>query len=512
MRKLARNAILLLLVGGIAIACGEKFLTLEPLSGLTEESFFSNEKDAQAALAAAYDALQKYGAYENEFLAKIEWLTVGDMRMEESPADRELEALVFNPNNSRFFQIWQRHYQGVARANTVIQRVPEIENIDPEVQEQIVAQAKFLRALFYFGLTKYFGDVPLVTREFTAADDFNVTRTPQAEVFAQIEQDLTDAANVLPDVWDQENSGRATSTAALALLAKVHLHQGEWQDAVSRSEALINKGVHALERDPGNTNSAYRNVFSKFNEQNEEIVFATQYRDTDAGGWGQDRDGHFLAARSAPRGIGPENAPFGGWSNWVPEAYFVETAFEPGDERRIGQIIGPGETHDESGFTMPDTVPPGYSSTGYICTKYWWGAEPNNSVYSSQNIPVLRYAEVLLNYAEALNEVGRTAEAVAAINEIRSRAGLEDFNSADPAEVLDQIFKERRVEMFWEMSFFTDLNRRGMFVDWIQTYRDDVIDGSLVLAPYITQPDYILLPIPTGELDRNPNLTQNPHY
>jgi len=511
MRKIIRIVCVVSILTVIIYACGEEFLSLEPQGSLTEENFFVTEKDAQAALAAAYDALQKYGGYENEYVTKLEWLPIGDMRMEESPADREIEALVFNPNNDRFNAVWSVHYQGIARANSVIGRVPDME-IDEEVKGQVVGQAQFLRALFYFGLVRYYGDVPLVTQEFTASDEFNLPRIPKTEIYNLIEQDLADAVAVLPDQWGESDLGRATRQSALALLAKVHLYQEEWQSAVDRSEELINSGVHALELDPGNTNSAYRNVFSKENEHNEEIVFATQYRDTDAGPWGQSRDGHFLPARSAPRAIGEEFVPFGGWSNWVPEPHFVEEAFEPGDERRIGQILGPGETHQESGFTMEEEPPSGHTSTGYIMTKFWWGQEPNNSQYGSQNLPVLRYAEVLLNYAEALNELGRTAEAVEAINEVRDRAGLADFESTDPMEVLDQIFRERRVELYWEMSFFSDLNRRGRFLEFIQTNRPDVMDGTLILSPYITEPELILLPIPTQELDNNPNLVQNPFY
>ncbi len=511
MRKIIHILLGLGLLAGVVYSCGDEFLSLEPQGSLTEENFFVTEKDAQAALAAAYDALQKYGGYENEFITKLEWLTVGDMRMEESPADREIESLVFNPNNSRFNGVWSVHYQGIARANSVINRVPDMD-IGNELKTQIVGQGQFLRGLFYFGLVRYFGDVPLVTTEFKATDEFNLTRTPRSEVYALIERDLTDAAASLPDTWGDSDQGRATRQSALALLAKVHLYQEEWEDAIGRSEELINSGIHDLELDPGNTNSAYRNVFSKENEQNEEIVFATQYRDTDAGPWGQSRDGHFLPARSAPRGIGGEFVPFGGWSNWVPETHFVEEAFEEGDERRIGQIIGPGETHDESGFTMEAEPPSGHTSTGYIMTKFWWGAEPNNSIYGSQNLPILRYAEVLLNYAEALNEVGRTEDALDAINQVRNRAGLADFDSSDPQEVLDQIFRERRVELFWEMSFFSDLNRRGRFVEFIRENRPDVRDGSLVLSPYILEPELILFPIPTTELDNNPNLTQNPFY
>ncbi len=491
----------------LLVSCGDEFLNKQPLSDLTEAGFFKTEEDANAALASVYDALQKYGGYENEFITKLEWLTVGDMRMEESPADREIEALVFNPNNGRFRDIWRVHYQGISRANTVIQRVPDME-LAEEKKNAIIGQAKFLRGLFYSTLTRYYGDVPLILDEPNAATEFNVTRTPSSEVYAQVEQDLKDAISELPNEWQDADLGRASRTSALALLAKVHLFKGEWEQTIQRSEELISTDVHGLVDN-------YRDVFRKENEHNEETVFATQYRDTNAGGWGESRDGHFLAQRSAPRGVGQEFAPFGGWSNWVPNAHWVDEFETDGsseiiDDRYDAMVLGPGDKHPELDFTMPDTVPAGFSSTGYVLTKWWFGPNPNDSEYSGQNIPVIRYAEVLLNYAEALNEVGRTSEAIQQLNIVRNRAGLDNLPTGLSQDaVLDAVFQERRIELFWEMSFFSDLNRRGRFLEFIEENRPDFAD--LVIAPYLRE-DYILFPIPQQDLDNNPSLTQNPGY
>ena len=201
------------------VSCGEEFLELEPVDQLTEASFFKNETDANAALASVYDMLQKYGGFENEYLTKFEWLPVGDMRMEESPADRAIEGLEWDGGNGRFNEVWERHYTGIARANTVIQRIDGIE-AEEEVKTQIKAQAKFLRALFYFSLARNFGDVPIILDEPTAETDFNVSRDPLSEVWVQIEADLSDAAQGLPVSWDEANLGRAKKSSALALLAK----------------------------------------------------------------------------------------------------------------------------------------------------------------------------------------------------------------------------------------------------------------------------------------------------
>jgi hypothetical protein len=490
------------------VACGDEFLNLDPVDQVTEAGFFKSEADADAALASAYDMLQKYGGFENEYLTKLEWLPVGDMQMEESPADRAIEALEWDADNERFSRVWRQHYTGIARANTVIQRIEGIEASD-EAKDLIRGQAQFLRALFYFSLARTYGGVPLILEEPTADTDFNVERASLEDVWAQVESDLTAAASVLPVEWDDANLGRAKRSSALALLAKTHLYQEEWEQAIQFSEQLMDLNVHSLEEN-------YRDAFRKENEHNEEDVFSVQYRDTNQGGWGEGRDGHFLGSRSAPRGIGAEFAPFGGWSNWVPTQQWVD-AFERNDEGEIidsryeGMVMGPGEPHPEVEFTMPDTINSGFSSTGYILTKWWFGPNPNNSIYSGQNIPVIRYAEVLLNYAEALNEVGRSNDAIDAINTVRARADLAPLSyDMTQDEILDMIFHERRIEMFWEQSFFSDLNRRGRFMDFIRENRPDY-DDLPTDAAYLQQSP-IRFPIPLDEIDNNPNMTQNDGY
>ena len=509
MKHLIKIFLVVMMMVSTVVSCGDEFLDLSPVDSLTEAGFFKTESDANAALASVYDMLQKYGGWENEYITKIEWLPVGDMTMEESPADRAIEGLEWDAGNERFSRIWAQHYTGIARANTVIGRINGVEA--PQANKDLIeGQAKFLRALFYFTIARYYGDAPLIVDEPTAETDFNVSRNPVSEIWAQIESDLTDAVSKLPTTWDDANLGRAKKSSALALLAKAHLYQSEWADAVSRSEELINLGIHDLEPD-------YRDAFRKENEHNVEDVFSVQYRDTNTGGWGEGRDGHFLGARAAPRGVGADFAPFGGWSNWVPAEQWVEdierdpVADTIIDQRYYGQIIGPGEKHPDVDFTMPEDVPAGFSSTGYIHTKFWLGPNPNNSEYSGQNIPVFRYAEVLLDYAEALNETGRKDDAIAQINIVRDRAGLDPLpNTLTQDEVLDAIFQERRVELFWEQSFFSDLNRRGRALQFILDNRADVADLP-TNATYLQQ-NPILFPIPLSELDNNPNMTQNTGY
>ena len=379
-----------------------------------------------------------------------------------------------------------------------------METLDADVKAKIIAQAKFLRAIYYYRLVNYFGGVPLVLEELDANSEMEIPRASAEEVWQQIETDLTDAIAVLPETWEGSDFGRATKGAAQGFLTKAYLWQEKWDDVVRVSEELINSGRYGL------VMSSFRDVFRESNEDNEEIIFATQFRG------GNDGEGSNIVYRTAPRGAPSEFTGSGAWSNFVPQAHWVN-AFEKDSEGKIKDkrywdvIIGPGEPHqDMPDFVMPTSVPDGWSKTGYITTKYWQKATIG---MSGVNAPVLRYAEVLLNYAEALNETGRSADAMTQVNLIRNRAGLDPKpTNLGKEAVLDAIFYERRMEFLWESAgAFSDLNRRGRFIEFIRENRPNFEELDVDNKPWLqTQP--IRLPIPREAWERNKALEQNPGY
>lgn len=489
----------------LCLACSDDFLSLSPKDTLIEDEFFLNISDAEAALTGVYATLQKEEAFSNvRDAADIEWAVSGDMYEMDGSANRiELHSLALPSTNTILRDVYSAAYQGISRANVVIAKVIAMEEGEEETKKQIIAQAKFIRALFYYRLVTYFGGVPLITEPLDANSDLQIPRATAETVWQQIENDLNEAKDLLPTTWTGNDVGRVTSGACKALLNKAYLWQEKFDDVIAISESLFEEEVYTLLPD-------YRSVFMEENENNAEILFSTQFRE------GVDAEGNNLVKRTAPRGAPAEFTGGAAWSNFVPQQHWVDAHETDGsgriiDKRYWATIIGPGERHqDMSAFVMPDNVPAGWSHSGYIMTKYWQKPTLNNS---GVNAPVIRFAEIVLNYAEALNERDRTEESIVQVNKIRDRAGLVDLPlTLSKTETLDAIFKERRMEFIWEPTGgFSDLNRRGRFLDFIEAERPNFPSLNVHQKPWLqTQP--ILFPIPRDAWDRNKALEQNPHY
>ncbi|MGO3654394.1 MAG: RagB/SusD family nutrient uptake outer membrane protein [Sphingobacterium sp.] len=497
----------ILLVSSVILlsACGNDFLTLTPRDRLTDQNFFLTETDAQSALIGVYGQLQPNETFGVSIdAADIEWAMSGDLyEMDGSAARIEIHTLNLPASNTKIRDVYQQAYQGVSRANFTIDGVSQMDDLEADLKAVILAQAKFLRGIYYYRLVNYFGGVPLVLESLDATSEMEIPRATAEEVWQQVESDLREAADALPDAWEGNDLGRATKGSALGFLAKAYLWQEKWSEAVSVSEEIESLGIYGLQED-------FRQVFSEENEHNTEILFGTQFRG------GNDGEGSNIVYRTAPRGAPSEFTGSGAWSNFVPQTHWVN-AFEKDamgeikDKRYWRSIIGPGEPHqDMPTFVMPDNVPDGWSKSGFIMTKYWQKATIG---MSGVNAPVLRYAEVILNYAEALNEEGRSAEAMEKVNLIRDRAGLDPKPlSLNKTAVLDAIFYERRMEFIWESAgAFSDLNRRGRFLDFIKENRPNYTELQVDSKPWLqTQP--ILLPIPREAWERNKALEQNPGY
>lgn len=487
-------------------SCRKDFLTLSPRDLTTDISFFRTEADAQNSLNGVYASLQAEQAFGNvRDAADIDWQMSGDLYGMDGDITRvNIASLILPPNNTTIRDVYSGAYQGIGRANVTIERVGAMDKLDPQVKSLIIAQAKYLRGMFYYRLANYFGGVPLVLTELNASSELSIPRSSAEEVWNQVTSDFSDAASMLPVAWtDSKDIGRATKLSALAFLVKANLWQKKWDDAVTNSEAIIDAHVNDLLPD-------FRDVFQETNENNKEVLFSTQYRA------GTDGEGNNLSTRSAPRGAPSQFVGAAAWSNFVPQLQWVNACEKDQngkikDNRYWAAIIGPGEAHqDMPDFVMPLNVPAGWSKTGYIVTKYWQQANLNAQ---GVNPPIIRFSEVLLNYAEALNETERSEDAIKQVNRVRSRAGLDpkppDLNKD---EVLDAIYQERRMEFIWEPGgAFSDLNRRGRFIDFIKANRPDYASLDVENKPWVLT-DPIWLPIPQEAWDNNKSLEQNPGY
>lgn len=488
-----------------ATACSDSFLSLSPTDTLVEDKFFANISDAEAALVGVYGSLQKEEAFSNvRDAADIEWAISGDMYEMDRSANRiELHSLVFPATNTILRDVYTAAYIGIGRANMVISKVSGMKDVDEKSKSKIIAQAKFIRALFYYRLVTYFGGVPLIDAPLDASSNLQIPRAKAEDIWAFLEKDLQEAKESLPIKWDSKDEGRVTSGACRALLGKAFLWQKKYSDVILVTEELFDEKRYKLLDD-------YRSVFMENNENNDEILFSTQFKE------GVDAEGNNLVKRTAPRGASKEFTGGDAWSNFVPDKHWVnahekDSNAQIKDKRYWATIIGPGEKHQNMpAFVMPTDVPAGWSHSGFIMTKYWQKPTPT---FSGVNAPVIRFAEVLLNYAEALNEEGRGDDAIEEVNKIRTRAGLDDLpNGLAKDKVLDAIFQERRMEFIWEPTGgFSDLNRSGRFLEFIAAERPNYDELNVDQKPWLsTKP--IVFPIPRDAWDRNKALNQNEYY
>jgi len=501
----SKTALTVALTLGLLSGCGEKFLDVTPRDTVTTENFYRNESDAIQATNAAYAQLNRGGQYNYALWG------IGEIMSDNSytgggggDGAEEIQLDFFNipTNNVMVGRLWGGCYVGIGAANLVLQRVPGIANMTEAVRRRCLGEAKFLRAKYYFDLVRAFGDVPLITAPVASpAEARAVARTPVAQVYDRIIQDLTEAIGALDDGYTGANLGRATKWAATGLLAKVYLTQGNKPLAAQRAREVIASAKFSLWAD-------YADNFKVANENGKESLFEVQY----VNGLNEyifDGLGFVGNEFFAPRGSGI--VPQGGYGFNVPEREFVD-GYETGDRRRDVTIWKPGDAYPAGSATaaQPASQIPS-SPYGYNCKK-WFVGKVNTNVWDSPlNFPVLRLAEIYLILAEADGPTPGTTPAamggLEAVNKVRRRAfGLpvdapspRDFTAATP-NFADAVVRERRYELAFEDDRWFDLKRTGKLL------------STPALQAKGIKPYNVVLPIPQGERDANPSLTQNPGY
>jgi hypothetical protein len=471
---------LLIAIGVNILACGR--LDESPESNFTPDNFYKNADDARAATNAIYDLMNNANMYnqviwvlQDQATDDAEW---GGGRSTANQAKNDLDKYAFTPATSTFQSVWSTCYQGINRANTVLAHVPPI-SMDPNLQARLLAEAKFMRGFYYFTLVRLFGGVPLVLQETTSLNDLNVSRASVDEVYQQIVSDFTEAENVLPPSYTGADIGRATKGAATAFLAKVYLTREDWPKASAKCREVMDMGQYNLWDN-------YADAFAIPNENGRESIFEVQ---AIGGGLGEGSwmQGYMRPPFDRVNGI----AGFGD----DPPTKNLYDAYSPGDKRRDVTIRLYSDT------TNPK-APTSIAFPGYVRKYVDFSATANGE--GSNNFPIIRFADVLLMYAEALNEQGAgNAEAYTAINRVRRRAGLADLTPAlgQPA-FRDSVLLERRLELAFEGHRWYDLVRTKRLISAMQAQNASIA---------VTDRHY-LFPIPQTERDVNPNLTQNPNY
>jgi len=448
------TTILIVLVSLGTTSCRKDFLDPLPPT-IVMEDFFTSEANANLAITGCYDVMGWDGQHNTipfffaDIVGRDGWKG-GDVGGDQDWMDNLIN-FNYSPDNYMLNIAWKDYYVGINRCNTAIENIREMspEMISDEAKTNFIAQARFVRGYFYFELVKTWGKVPLVDHVLNPSE-YQQPLAELAELWGFIEQDFKAAAEVLPSKTAQsaEDIGRATKGASMAYLAKAYIYQKKWSEAKEVTDQIIADGDYSLLPN-------FEDVFAPENQNNDEIVFSIQFKETGNGDYGNENEGTMLCVYMQTR-----NHPFsgiGGWGFNCPTQNLVDE-FEEGDPRMEATVIHDGETlwegtSDESTFnTTFATNKDHYSNQKYVLPASW---QPGDFSDASKNWIVIRYADVLLWNAEAAAQLGGDWQTP--LQQVRDRVGM----GSSPFSGLDAIYHERRVELAMEGHRFWDVVRQG---------------------------------------------------
>lgn len=491
----------LLVVFILCVTSCSKYLDKVPLDSINTSNFFKTPDDAINAINAAYQPMQRPKLYNLRMWTSD--IMAGNSVVGAGGGTDGIETVeeanfTTDPGNPGVLDLWRGPWPGILSCNLVLQNVPAIK-MDETLRNRILGEAKFLRANYYFILVRYFGDIPLITTPQSPKDsNYYPSRVDKKLVYDLIIKDLKDAIDLLPkrETYTGSDVGRASKGSAVGLLAKVDLTLGQYADVIPLCQQVTQLGY--------TLDANYSDNFDPAHKNGPESLFEVQYS-------GQTNYGFFDDLNQASwtsTFMGPRNTTFvGGAYGWnQPTQEFVDS-YEPGDKRKDQTILYQGGP-DFYGNVYSST----YSTTGYNVRKFLVPTSKSPQYNTSnEDFPVLRYADVLLMEAEALNATGKTTEAQlpssdpnATLNKVRARAGLPDITVLNQADLKEKILHERRMELSFEGDRWFDLVR----VDNGQ-YGLNFLHS---IGKTNATTKNLLLPIPQVEIDANPNLKQNAGY
>jgi hypothetical protein len=356
----------------------------------------------------------------------------------DSGSDKDiLDALNFTASTPSFKELFASNYQGINRCNQALKYLPQLDKADPQLRERLAGEAKFLRAFMYFTLVRSFGGVPLVDHvpvTGVEADKLmTLTRKSKEEIYAFIEKDLKEAVAVLPTATGGQ---RATKGAAHALLAKVYLYQKKWQLAVDESNLVTGYSL----------TPNFQDIYKLSGENNAESIFEINGSGGTAG----------RAIQQYSQVQGARGTTGWGWGFSTPTQSLYD-AYSAVDTRRDATIIHRDMTLYDGYYVGPNTENKFYNYKAY-------SSNYRDQASTDVNIRYLRYAEVLLIRAEAMNELGQTSAAIPFLNQVRNRANIGNTPATSQADVRLDIWKQRRLELAFEHDRWFDLVRTGQAV------------------------------------------------
>jgi hypothetical protein len=495
-RNAARSPLIIaaLATALFAGACKD-FIAPKPTDVLAPENFYQTSADAIAAANGVYE--QQRWAY---------WLNywyITDMATDEAiaspnfgPDGHRASNYTFDAQEGFISGFWGDTYRTINRSNAVLGHVPGI-TMDPTTRDRVLGEAHFMRALSYFNLVRLFGDVPLLDHEVTSLSSVEVPRNPAAEVYALIIADLQTATTTLPASYSGADVGRATAGAARSLLAKVYLTQANWASAAQTAGLVMSSGRYSL---LPNFKDNFR-IATKLT--NAESIFELNYDGVLTPGTGS-----VVTLFTLPAGY-----PGGDAYGLIEVLPSTLAKYSSSDKRGQGVSVITSPYQDAEGRTVKWALP-----SGAVVYKYLDDASSQNMnsrgwAQQANDWPVLRYADVLLMYAEAVNEGGAATAGTkeAALNQVRQRAGLLPVAGLSQAAFRDSVRVERQRELLFEGHRWFDLARWGALDATIRAKTAEVAarypgETSVHGVPGT------LLPIPQSEINLNGQLTQNPGW
>lgn len=437
----------LLLTLSVTQNCSNEFLDVSPTENIRVEdlSIYNNNDGAKSFVNSIYAKFLDWN------MSTFAWIGVTSIVSDDadkgsSPGDTGtdkdiLDALTFTATTPSFKDLFASNYEGINRCNQALKYIPQLDKADAQLRNRLMGEAKFLRAFMYFTLVRSFGGVPLVDRvpiEGVEEDRImQVTRKSKEEIYAFIEQDLNDAIALLPvkSAYSGSDIGRASKGAAYALLAKVSLYQKKWQQAVDNCNL-----VQGYSLTPN-----FIDIYKVSGENNSESIFEIQ-----GSGDPKSRGIQQYTQVQGARGSGGW-----GWGFATPSQSLFDAYTAEGDlVRRDATIIQKGMTLYD-GRVMSNTLDNNYYNYKAYSSNY------TNQAQTDTNIRYLRYAEVLLIKAEAMNELGQTSAAIPFLNQVRNRVNLANTTATSQNDVRNAIWKERRLELAFEHDRWFDLVRTG---------------------------------------------------
>ncbi len=528
----------------LASLSGCQDLDLAPTDKFTEANYWTSAEKASMVLNTAYGQLTSSGRYfSNESLSDNMYEGRGNS------SEKMISSGQADASNSRFSEEWKNSYAGIKTCNVFLENVDKVPNMNETLRTRMKAEARFIRAWLYLQLTTWYGDVPLFEKDITLEESKSISRTPKAAILTFIYNELDEVEAVLPTntEYAEADRGRITKGAAIALKARAYLYQNDWANVVAACEKLIgntSNGTYALF-------SSYEGIFKPENEYNSEVILDYQYVPS-VRVWEEMYDlaplsvGARINSKAPTQELVDDYIMMNGKS--IKEAnsgYDESNPYKNRDPRFAATIvyhgakwvrpdgtiqtiyIKPGSTPSDNTYGNVDEyigAGSNSTSTGYYLRKNY---DPTSEIgmKSGLNLILIRYADVLLMYAEAMNELGKMDEAVwnKTIRPLRERAGFTDAPSLIyPTEGNMQtiIRRERRVELAMEGLRIFDILRWKTAENVLNGYphgaqfgEASIDNGYIRLEKRSFNPerDY-LWAVPLSQKDLNPNLGQNPGY